>query len=97
MSISSGISIPFILVAFNQDRITRWGKKFGKVAVWWIGFAVIVGILLPVIWTTDLASGIKAAVTVTLVLCVIVGAMAQFIYWLVASVSDYDDSSLVED
>lgn len=87
VGISSGISIPFIIVAFNQDRIARLIVIYGKMmVVWWIGLVFLIAILLPLIWTVDLARGIKAAVTITIILCIIAAVVARLLYWFVNSV-----------
>jgi hypothetical protein len=84
VTISAAISIPFILVAFNQDRIARWLQPMGKGgAIWWTAIAVMIGILLSVILTSHLAAGIKIAVTVTIVLLALVAVIGQFIYAVV--------------
>jgi hypothetical protein len=93
VTISAAISIPFILVAFNQDRIARWLQVIGKGgAIWWTAIAVMIGILLSVILTSHLAAEIKIAVTVTIVLLALVAGIGQLIYAVVEN-SRYSDSS----
>jgi ABC-type transport system involved in cytochrome c biogenesis permease component len=77
------VSIPFILVAFNQDKISAWAKRQKKGSIIWILFFVLVIILLSIIWTRDLASGMKAAVTVAVVLLIVAGVIARVIYWAI--------------
>ena len=50
-------------------------------------------ILLSVIWTSHLASGIKAAVTVTIVLLAVVAGAAQGIYALISVARDVSSDS----
>jgi hypothetical protein len=84
VTISAAISIPFILVAFNQDQIATWLQVIGKGgAIWWIAIAVMIGTLLSVILTSQLAAGIKIALTVTVVLLALVAGIGKFIYLLV--------------
>lgn len=80
VSISGAVSIPFVLVAFNQDRIAAWLKNHGKTSALWAVILTLSTILLAVLWTRDIASGINAAVTVTLVLLIVVGAFVQLLY-----------------
>ncbi|KAK2760347.1 hypothetical protein FQN54_002416 [Arachnomyces sp. PD_36] len=82
LSISGAVSIPFILVAFNQDRIAAWIKSHGRVSVVWTALTILSTIILAIIWTRDLAPGIKAAVTAVIVLIIIVAAFVQLIYTL---------------
>jgi len=48
----------------------------------WIAIIITATIILSVIWTRDLASGIKTAVTIVIAFVVILGAIAQLILWL---------------
>jgi hypothetical protein len=53
-------------------------------------------VLLSVIWTSHVASGIKAAVTVTVVLLALLGGIGQLVHALVkAGYSWEDDGSSV--
>ncbi|PQE25595.1 ankyrin repeat protein [Rutstroemia sp. NJR-2017a BBW] len=93
LSISGAISIPFILVAMNQDRITDFLKAHGrKMLPATLGFLVVT-ILLSVIWTRDLTTGVKAAVTVFIVLTLLVGLAARSIYWMLHPARSSDTSS----
>ena len=85
MSISSAISIPFILIAFNQDRIAEFLKENKKTTMAWGSLLLGVIILLSFIWTRNLASGIKAGVTVTFILIVVAGLIGQGVHWLVST------------
>ncbi|OJD16063.1 hypothetical protein AJ78_03736 [Emergomyces pasteurianus Ep9510] len=67
LSISGAISIPFILIALNQDRIAKFLKNHGKPTAIGVSIVLLLVILLSVIWTRDIASGMKAAVTALIV------------------------------
>ncbi|KAF7502109.1 hypothetical protein GJ744_007110 [Endocarpon pusillum] len=82
LSISGAVSIPFILVALNQDRIAGWMRGHGTTITVWITMILTAAIPLSVMWTRDLASGMKAAVTVTIIMMVLMGAVAQAMGWL---------------
>lgn len=94
VSISGAISIPFILLAFNQQKIANWVKYHKKRSITWVAGLTCVVILLSVIWTQKpLASGMKAAITVVIVLLVMVGAITQGIVVLVAGAKKGSSSS----
>lgn len=101
MSVSAAFSVPFIFAAFNQARIARWIQALGRGSIWWIAPLLIVAILLSVIWTSHLAPGIKAALTVTIVLAGLLFIVGRGIHVLVAkargssnSDADVDKGSL---
>ncbi|KAM0333931.1 hypothetical protein ACHAQA_000948 [Verticillium albo-atrum] len=83
MSIGLSLSIPLIVIAFNVDRLARWlnqmrealGDKWLSGAITGVAVAVFLAILGPV-WTSELAGGIKASVTIVLVLFLVVAAIA---------------------
>ncbi|KAK2746815.1 hypothetical protein FQN57_002857 [Myotisia sp. PD_48] len=80
-SISGAVSIPFILVAFNQDRVAQWFKYAEKLRIALSGLAIAsLAAILAVIWTSSLASGIKAATSVALVFIAII-AVGSFWVW----------------
>ncbi|EEH10557.1 serine/threonine-protein kinase ripk4 [Histoplasma capsulatum G186AR] len=79
-SISGAISIPFILIALNQDRIAEFLKSHGKPTATVVFIVLSLVILLSVIWTRDLAPGMKAAVTVFIVLLTILALAVRSIY-----------------
>lgn len=81
VSISGAISIPFILIALNQDRIAEFLKNHGKPTAT-VFIVLSLAILLSVIWTRDLAPGMKAAVTVFIVLLTILALAVRSIYLL---------------
>ncbi|TGO07790.1 hypothetical protein BTUL_0247g00190 [Botrytis tulipae] len=91
LSISGAMSIPFILIALNQDRIAT-ALKANRGGLFWMCFVVLLMIIfLSVIWTTELAEGIKAAVTSFFVLTVVVGLVWYLYSTLVKSLRN--DSS----
>ncbi|KAI9640934.1 hypothetical protein NHQ30_010775 [Ciborinia camelliae] len=81
LSISGAISVPFVLVALNQDRIAAFFNKYGDRIPWKLA-SVLLGavIMISVLWTQDLASGIKAAVTAFLIIIITVAFAAPVIY-----------------
>ncbi|KAE9366832.1 hypothetical protein N431DRAFT_384803 [Stipitochalara longipes BDJ] len=104
LSISAAISIPFVLIAFNQDRIAKWLKALGSGVIWWICIIVLMAVLLSLIWTSHLASGIKVAVTATIVLLAILALLGQVIHalvtaarWKGSSTGSETSGSLVDD
>ncbi|KAI4601365.1 hypothetical protein KJ359_012557 [Pestalotiopsis sp. 9143b] len=76
LSISAGLSIPFMIIAFNLDRFGKWmGRvrvRLNFTAIMITLIPVSLGVLLPVIWTSSLAYSIKLAVTIAAVLGVLV-------------------------
>ncbi|KAG9248494.1 hypothetical protein BJ878DRAFT_27946 [Calycina marina] len=93
-SISGAVSIPFVLVAFNQDRIASWVRGHNKVAATWFTVIIAVVILISVVWThSSVSGGMKAALTIVVVLVVIVAALGHLIYALVSVARQRFDSS----
>ncbi|PGH07632.1 hypothetical protein GX51_01641 [Blastomyces parvus] len=102
LSISGAISIPFILIALNQDRIAKFLKNHGQPTAAGASVVLLLVILLSVIWTRDLASGMKAAVTTFLVLLAMLGLAFRWIYRTLLHPiksfklgSDFDDSQIL--
>ncbi|KLJ07588.1 hypothetical protein EMPG_16946 [Blastomyces silverae] len=97
LSISGAISIPFILIALNQDRIANFLKNHGQPTAVGTSVVLLLVILLSVIWTRDLASGMKAAVTIFLVILTILGLAVRWIYRTLFSIpgfmSDFNSDS----
>jgi len=94
VSISGAVSIPFILIAFNQDRIATWVKGHGKASAIWITIVIAAIILLSVVWVkSTVASGMKAALTAVIILAVVIGALAHLIYRLVSFANSRSSSS----
>jgi len=83
LSIGFALSVPFILLAFNLDRVSGWLSSMRTIMARYeaalrpiylcLGILMII---LVVIWTSSLASGIKAAVTVCAI--VFITAVASF-------------------
>ncbi|EGE77142.1 hypothetical protein BDDG_00079 [Blastomyces dermatitidis ATCC 18188] len=92
-SISGAISIPFILIALNQDRIANFLKNHGRPTAAGVSIAVLLVILLSVIWTRNLASGMKAAVTTFLVILTILGLAVRWIYRTLFSITSFVSDS----
>jgi len=96
-SISSAVSIPFIFIAFNQDRIAAWARTLVSTLVsrrFTLLFVLAAVIpLLAVIWTRDLASGIKVVITIVLVLVIVLGDIAQLIPKLVHVIARRSDDA----
>ncbi|EPE36603.1 Ankyrin repeat-containing protein [Glarea lozoyensis ATCC 20868] len=92
LSVAGAASIPFIFLALNQDRVTRWLKQSRKWAV--IGFIALcaVAILLAIIWTSGLGNGIKAAITACIIALLLIGLCAHYIY-ILTSVARYGSTS----
>jgi hypothetical protein len=115
VSIAFAASVPFIVLAFNQDIIMTWLKDFvralwGRIPQWlkrvrtWIilgGAASIFALTMPLIWTRQLASTAKVAVTLAIVLFVAAIGLCFGGSWLLiarkkqleASDSDSDSGS----
>jgi hypothetical protein len=93
VSISGAVSIPFVLVAFNQEKIGDWMKARGKQSAVWTMILVILTVLLSVIWTGGLASDLKGVITVALVFLVLLSALGHGLQRLIAKASRDDNSS----
>jgi len=104
------LSIPFIFIALNVDRIAAWLQVLrelsGGTRTWWgAGFLVVVVVLatLVPILTSHLATGIKVAVTVFVVILLVAGGIYHAIRRLttiaLTPISDTtsDSSSIVDD
>ncbi|KAK3343649.1 hypothetical protein B0T25DRAFT_303623 [Lasiosphaeria hispida] len=77
LSISAGLSIPFIIVIFNQDRVWMWLGSLRDMILRlptsiWISL-IAMGVALAVIWTASLVRAIRIALTICVVL---IGLMA---------------------
>jgi uncharacterized membrane-anchored protein len=96
VSIAFAASVPFIFLAFYQDKIASWLTSSTKEVVgyvpWWlkkpltiallIGVALTLVITLSLVWTRPLASSAKVAVTIAIVLLVVVSGICFGIYGL---------------
>ncbi|OJD27330.1 hypothetical protein ACJ73_01282 [Blastomyces percursus] len=92
-SISGAISIPFILIALNQDRIAKFLKNHGQPTAAGVCVTLLLVILLSVIWTRDLASGMKAAVTTFLVILAILGLAFRWVYRTLFSIRPFQSDA----
>jgi hypothetical protein len=93
VSVAGAASIPFIFLALNQDRVTRWLKQSRTWAVMVIIAACAVAIFLAIIWTSGLGNGIKAAITACIIALLVIGLCAQVMYRL-TSLARYGSSSV---
>nr|KMM70937.1 ankyrin repeat and SOCS box protein 10 [Coccidioides posadasii RMSCC 3488] len=92
--ISSAVSIPFILIAFNQDRIAQWLKYArGVAAAGWAFLLAAMVAILAVIWTQSLATGIKAAVTIVIICAILVVLIVYTWHRLFGSMLNFTPSS----
>ena len=110
VSLGLGLSIPFIFIALNVDRIAAWMQDirdlFGETKSSWntvLLIAVLVLATLVPILTSHLATGIKVAVTVFVVILLVVGGVYHTIRRLTSlagqqmSETTSDSSSIVDD
>ncbi|KAK1982989.1 hypothetical protein LZ30DRAFT_589420 [Colletotrichum cereale] len=89
LAIGLGLSVPLIAIAFNVDRITGWlnALRDAKGHLWQRGIgmsaatALFVAILAP-IWTSQLSSGIKAAVSILISILAAASVLAYGVYRL---------------
>ncbi|KAF3342587.1 RNA polymerase II subunit A C-terminal domain phosphatase SSU72 [Verticillium dahliae VDG2] len=94
LSIGLTISIPLIVIAFNVDRIARWfGSLRGMFGRFWhisiviaLAAAVLTAVIGPV-WTSKLAGGIKASVSIVLIMLLVVAAIGLTMHKLMTSLS----------
>ncbi|KAK4446784.1 hypothetical protein QBC34DRAFT_356004 [Podospora aff. communis PSN243] len=83
LSISAGLSIPFIFIVFNQDRFWGWLRRLRifalgmPLSVWLVLF--LMGILMGTIWGLGLDRTVKISITIPLV---ILGVMSIITFWL---------------
>ncbi len=87
MSISAGLSIPFIFVIFNQERVWGWLGRLrdlvlGTPLVWLVLF--LTGTLLGTIWALGLDTTVKISITIPLVLLCVASVIT---FWLYKQVS----------
>ncbi|KAK1580569.1 uncharacterized protein LY79DRAFT_520336 [Colletotrichum navitas] len=111
LAIGLGLSVPFIVIAFNVDRIAGWLKALrdesGHLWKWGFGISAGLGLFLAIlgpILTSQLSSGIKAAVLILIGLLAATAVVAYGIYhrvlrmrkisMTVTSISDSNTGSL---
>lgn len=87
MSVSAGVSIPFILVAFNFDTVTKWsnyvGTRFKASRELWLYMGLlllVLAIALGSVLSQPLAAQIKVGVGIGLsfLLFIVLGAWFVF-------------------
>ncbi|KAH9906808.1 hypothetical protein F4778DRAFT_723465 [Xylariomycetidae sp. FL2044] len=76
LSISAALSVPFIFIAFNQDRIPKWLDNLSSLLgrqnlLWLCGALVVLLVILTSLWTSSVGYMAKIAVTVAAVLLAI--------------------------
>ncbi|CAJ2502457.1 Uu.00g098510.m01.CDS01 [Anthostomella pinea] len=57
LGISTGLSVPFIFIALNQDRFSTWLSYLTKLTpgtLWTSAACVLVAVILTVLWTSSL-------------------------------------------
>ncbi|KAG7125185.1 hypothetical protein HYQ46_010547 [Verticillium longisporum] len=94
LSIGLTLSIPLIVIAFNVDRIARWFRSLrGMFGRFWhisiviaLAAAVLTAVIGPV-WTSKLAGGIKASVSIVLIMLLVVAAIGLTMHKLMTSLS----------
>ncbi|KAL2386345.1 hypothetical protein RJZ90_000741 [Blastomyces dermatitidis] len=77
----------------RTDRIAKFLKNHGRPTAAGVSIAVLLVILLSVIWTRNLASGMKAAVTTFLVILTILGLAVRWIYRTLFSITSFVSDS----
>lgn len=90
MTIGLALSIPLIIIAFNVETIAQWlnalrkwlGHLWKLIVMVSIGAGLLLAILAPV-WTSSLSAGIKAAVSVVVLLLSAVAIIGYGIHRLV--------------
>jgi len=89
VSISGALSISFIVVAFQQERIFSWLKNvpWDQVLIW-IGALAVFVLPIALIWTRPLASSVETAVTIALVLVAATCGIGFIIYRVVTAIRD---------
>ncbi|KAK2029637.1 hypothetical protein LX32DRAFT_718243 [Colletotrichum zoysiae] len=92
LAIGLGLSVPLIVIAFNVDRIAGWLKALrdirGHVWKWGFGISAGVGVFLAIlgpVWTSQLSSGTKAAVSILISVLAAVSAIVYGLHRLVPS------------
>jgi prepilin signal peptidase PulO-like enzyme (type II secretory pathway) len=87
VGLSAGLSVPFILIAFNQDRFAGWidrVKPRSKGAYVVLLVILLLAIVLIAIWTSTLADTVKVGVTVAIVVLGVFGLVAVGLYIFLA-------------
>lgn len=89
VGISGGLSVPFIFIAFNQDRFGVWMSYLQKKMrlhsgmtknIMWL---VALSVFLAVLWTSSVAYGSKVAATIAAVLGFLICLFTLGVYRLV--------------
>ena len=86
VSVSAGLSIPFVLIAFNLETVNRWSsqiiarvKREPVVLLVTVSIIIIAVTALAIVLSQPLGAGIKAGVGIGLGLLAAVGLVALFL------------------
>jgi hypothetical protein len=89
VTIGLGISVPFIIIAFNVDRIAGLLKFFqdSEGHLWRAGFGISAAVggfaaILAPVWTSELSTGIKSGVSICVVVLTLAAAAGFGVYRL---------------
>lgn len=87
MSVSAGVSIPFILIAFNLEKVAAWPRKFYdaikdgyEVTTFMTIVCLVIFISLAVVLSQPLAAPIKGSIGAALGLLISVVLIAILIW-----------------
>ncbi|KAH6955850.1 hypothetical protein BKA56DRAFT_231914 [Ilyonectria sp. MPI-CAGE-AT-0026] len=87
LSVSAGVSIPFILIAFNLDKVAAWPRKFYdaikdgyEITTFMTIVCLVIFISLAVVLSQPLAAPIKGSIGATLGLLISVVLIAILIW-----------------
>ncbi|KAI0545222.1 hypothetical protein F4679DRAFT_485269 [Xylaria curta] len=86
LGVSAGLSVPFILIAFNQDRFAGWIARIrpqSNTAYVLLATLLSLAVILTAVWTSLLDSTVKVGATIGTVLISLFGVVAIGIYRLV--------------
>ncbi|KAI0107804.1 hypothetical protein GGR51DRAFT_142245 [Nemania sp. FL0031] len=95
LGISAGLSVPFIWVAFNLERVVQFIHVLGRLGIissFPVGILFSVTILVPV-WTSSLDSITKSGVTIATSLFVLLGILSTWLYRMVFVAREFNRSS----
>ncbi|KAI0021956.1 hypothetical protein F4780DRAFT_259030 [Xylariomycetidae sp. FL0641] len=91
LGISAGLSVPFIIIAFNQDRFSAWMQLFrphlNTRGVFLVAELLLLVLLLTVVWTSSVERASKVGATIAIILLGGVLAVAREIYRLAVDVT----------
>lgn len=93
MAVGLGLSVPFVIVAFNLDMVAKGLRAIKLFVTPVVGRSLVLagvglaicGVMLIVIWTSHLATNIKTTVTIVVGLAALLGLFASGIQILTAA------------